>query len=739
MTIADSYVPPIPGLRALPQDDCIVAVEVGGGDGAILYRRPSGSEGVVTSRHAFQPWIVTSDASSRHARLVSDELVLAGKGELRVLKRFGSVALWSDALRELRRIDAPHLAFTARPEQFLVASGLTLFRSMRFEDLRRAQIDIETLGLDPNDPAGGIIVVTATLNGGEALAAHAGEHQEGDLIEILNEWIKLHDPDVIEGHNLFNFDVPFLAARAARLGLSLNWGRDGSPVRIGNRQRFKAGARTIPYEAAYVRGRHLVDTYQQIQRYDVAGRLQSYALKSAISELGLERPDRTHVPGEDIGHVWRTDPDRLIRYALDDVLDTNLLSELTLPTEFYQAQILPASLQSVATGGPGEKVNDLMVRAYIAADESIPMPDHPKPYPGGFTAVRATGVFGPVVNADVESLYPSIMLADGIAPASDRLGVFLPILGALTERRLDAKRTAATARGAEGALWQGIQSSLKVLINSFYGYLGYGRGYFSDFEAATRVTLRGHQVVQQVEQMLDQLGATIIEIDTDGVYFVPPRGHHEAPQVDALIDRVSEQLGDAIRLATGGLWKRMLSLRLKNYALLDADGLLTVRGSSLRSRRDEPFLRRFLHDAILGYLDPERYAPPRETYLALATRIVCGALDAESIARVETITERTFVSDANRRLARAVRGERIGERVRVYQRQDGELERIEHYADDEDRGYLLQRLRAAAERFRPIYNTDSDFDYDFPPVSPSTDIGALRKQDRMTQGSLFDF
>jgi DNA polymerase elongation subunit (family B) len=380
-----------------------------------------------------------------------------------------------------------------------------------------------------------------------------------------------------------------------------------------------------------------------------------------------------------------------------------------------------------------------MVRAYIESGASIPLPDRPMPYPGGFTAVRATGVFGPVVNADVESLYPSIMLADGIAPASDRLGVFLPTLRTLTERRLEAKRTAAVSRGADGARWQGIQSSLKVLINSFYGYLGYGRGYFSDFQAATRVTVRGHQVVQQVEDLLTQQGATIIEIDTDGVYFVPPAGHQSADRVDALVDSVSDELGAGIRLATGGLWTRMLSLRLKNYALLDQDGLLTVRGSSLRSRRDEPFLRRFLHDAILGYLDPERYPPPRETYLDLAAKIMRGDLDATSIARIETITERTFVSDANRRLARAVRGERIGERVSVYQRSNGELERVEHYAGDEDRGYLLQRLRAAAERFRPVYDDDAHFDYDFPLVSPGTDIRALRIQDRMSQISLFEF
>ena len=81
------------------------------------------------------------------------------------------------------------------------------------------------------------------------------------------------------------------------------------------------------------------------------------------------------------------------------------------------------------------------------------------------------------------------MLSRSIAPASDHLGVFLPSLSALTDRRIAAKRKEQLSEGHDRALWRGIQSSFKVLINSFYGYLGYGRGYFNDFDAAEAVTV----------------------------------------------------------------------------------------------------------------------------------------------------------------------------------------------------------------------------------------------------------
>ena len=738
MTPVSTDNPDIPGLDSKSPFAPIVAVEAGGNRGIVVYHRTAGGT-TASSRVPFAPWLITSERASQLARLTSEEKVLNGSASLRILKRFSTAALWSDAVRELRRNGADHLVFLSRTEQFLVECGLTLFQRMEFESLRRAQIDIETLGLDPQAPENQIIIISATMNGSDPFIVHAGDMSESTMIEELNQWIRRVDPDVIEGHNIFNFDLPFLAARAAALGIQLNWGRNGAPIRFGNRQRFKAGARTIPYDAAYVHGRHIVDTYQQIQRYDVAGHLSSYALKAAIAELGLERHDRTHVAGEAIRETWRRDPDRLLRYALDDVLDTNVLSELTLPTEYYQTQLLPSSLQAVATGGPGEKVNDLLVRAYLRASHSIPMPGQPRGYPGGFTAVRATGIFGPpVVNADVESLYPSIMLADGIAPGSDGLGVFLPLLRTLTDERLRVKRIAATSGGAEGARWTGTQASLKVLINSFYGYLGYGRGYFNDFDAAARVTRRGHQVIQQVEGMLVERGATIVEIDTDGIYFVPP---HDAPapqEIESIVQRVSDDVGAGITLGVDGIWEKMLSLKLKNYALLSADGQLTLKGSSLRSRRDEPYLRRFLLGAILGYLAPVDHAQPRQLYLDVARDILEGCLPPEDIGRLESITERTFTSEANRRLARAVRGERIGERVTIYQRNDGELERIENYANDEDRTYLLQRLRAMAERFRPLYADAGEFEHTFPSVTAASDIDAVTAQERVTQHSLFD-
>jgi DNA polymerase, archaea type len=713
----------------------IVAVERFGERNVRVYVR--NEAGVHEQVDQLEPWLVASPVADGYLTHPVAAEELGGTAEFNLRYRFDSWSQWNDAYRALRDSDVPVIAFPSPVEQYLIDSGRGLFRAMPFDQLVRAQLDIETLGLDPAIDDARIILITASINGRNPIVLRGDELSEPEMIDAITNWMQSVDPDVIEGHNLFNFDLAFLEARGRRYRRALLWGRDGSAVRFGNEQRFKAGARTIPFRAAWVYGRHFVDTYQQIQRYDITGQLDSYALKPAIAALGLARSDRTFVAGEAITEAWNTRREELIRYATDDVLDVNTLSELALPTEFYQARLLPRGLQSVATGGPGEKVNDMFVRAYISLGQSVPRPALPRDYPGAFAEVRRVGRFSPVVKCDAESLYPSIMLADGIAPASDQLGIFLPALRILTDRRLQAKRAEQQSAGKERAQWRGIQSSFKVLINSFYGYLGYSRGYFNDYDAATQVTLRGQEIVQQLVAELESRGALTIEIDTDGVFFQPPADVSTEEDELALIDAVSVNLGDGIRIAHDGRYLGMLSLKLKNYALLNYDGRVSLKGSSLRSRREELVLRRFVADAVARLLDPDLHGDVREYYLDVAEQIARGELEPRDIARVETITDQTFSSDSNRRLAEAVAGERVGERIVVYQRAGGALARIENYANDEDRTYLLRRIRDMAERFRPLFPTDAEFDYTFPTVTQRSNIASLRDAQPVTQLDLF--
>ena len=716
----------------------IVAVEPAGLDRMRIMRRTA--DGVLEHfEDAFRPWLVAERREPWAALPSRPEVsTLDGAHRLRYLIRFPSWSSFSDAARAGRDANEPMFRFRSPVEQYLVAGGRTLFKDLVYDDLRRVQLDIETTGFDPNQPTAQLIVVAIKASSGEE-DVFTLDTTEADLLERVTERLTRLDPDVLEGHNIFNFDLPFMLTRASRLGVPLRWGRDGSVPRVGQgQQRFKVGALTIPFSPVYVYGRHVVDTYQQIQRYDTAGRLGSYGLKNAVEALGLTRPNREFVPGEQIRDVWMSDRDRLLRYALDDVRDVDVLSRLAVPTEFYQTQLLPRSFQSVATGGPGEKINDLMVRAYIAQGHSVPVAGSARDYPGGHAELIASGAFGPVVKCDVESLYPSIMLTERITSATDTLGAYLPMLSDLTRRRLEAKAKSRTTIGAERAMWEGLQSSFKVLINSFYGYLGYSGGVFNDFDAAERVTLVGQRIIKQVVDEVRATGGTPIEVDTDGVYFVPPPDVASEAAEHAYVERLAAALPAGIRLAHDGRFEAMLSLRVKTYGLLGYDGSVALKGSSLRSRRMEACFRAFLQEATIRFLRNERDAV-RDAYFALGERIRDRSLDVHDFSQWSMLNAETLKSHPRlkRLIQRMPENVRSGDRIAVYERQDGELALVDEYQNDESIGYLLRRLRDTASRFRALFDTESEFDAFFPALTPRTDLDAARTQEAAAQLSLF--
>jgi DNA polymerase elongation subunit (family B) len=321
------------------------------------------------------------------------------------------------------------------------------------------------------------------------------------------------------------------------------------------------------------------------------------------------------------------------------------------------------------------------------------------------------------------------MLTEGIAPASDTLGVFLPMLAELTRRRLEAKARARAAAGPERLRWEGIQSSFKVLINSFYGYLGSGF-LFNDFEAAERVTRRGQQLIRQIADRIEATGGEVVEIDTDGVYFRPPNGVRDEQAELGYVEELGGDLPKGIRLAHDGRYRAMVSLKQKNYACLGYDGRKMLRGAALRSRADEPFGREFLLEAIDLLLagDLARLA---ERYRERQAALLNGELPIERLARRERVTEKTLSSPAKKRAAAVVGETPVGDYMTVYQRSDGSLARVEDYAGDEDRCYYADKLYRFALRLAEAVGPD--FERLFPP--PSLERA---RQESAGQQSLFE-
>ena len=496
---------------------------------------------------------------------------------------------------------APYLFINDPVHQYLLLSGMTFFKGMLYSDLHRLALDIETActpGYDfsnPERPEDRIISIALMDNRGYSEVIFGGDMDEKTMLHTLGERIRGVDPDVIEGHNIFNFDLNYVIKRARTQNVGLLWGRDGSDLRI-RPSRFTVAERVIDYPRVEIYGRHVVDTMFLLQYYDVSAReLESYGLKAASLHFGLSKEDRVYIEGGEVDRYYRDDPESLKKYNLDDARETLALSELLGYSFFLQAKIFPYSFQNIFVRGNATKINALFLREYLRQRASVPKPSGGRAFEGGYTDVFVEGVVKNVAHCDVASLYPSIMLSYGLKPGADSLEVFLPLLKTLKDFRLEAKEKAAAAKEShEKAYYQSLQQTFKVLINSFYGYLGTDIHNFSDPEIAGEVTKRGREIIRQMVDWLRNEGAIPVEIDTDGIYFVPGKDISGEKEVAALVERLSRSLPAGIEVLTDGIFPSMYSYKKKNYALLDEKGNLIIKGSALRSKGMERYLREFL-------------------------------------------------------------------------------------------------------------------------------------------------
>jgi DNA polymerase elongation subunit (family B) len=718
-----------------------------------VYQRQGTGVGLHTEDVPFYPFFFLKDIRLLHGfpRDTFRCKTLRGSNAYRYLVVFTTWQTHWDAVSHIAQVTGTQdktpeqLYLIPSPaQQYLMQTGRTLFKEMTFDEVHRLQLDIEvyTVGTFPHAqrPEDQIILIALSDNRGWHRILDGRQCSEQAMLTELVHLLRERDPDVIEGHNIYAFDLAYLMARCERYGIPFAIGRDGSvPRTFTSSMRF--AERTVDFPALDIAGRHVIDTYLQVLAFDVFKRdLPDYTLKTAARYFGLASAQRTYIEGRDIARVWREDPERLMAYAQDDVRETERLARHLSGSTFYLTRMLPMSYGQVARTGPAAKIEALFVREYLRHRQSLPQRAAGTQMAGGYTDVFVTGVLGPIVYADVESLYPSIMLTHDIRPRTDELRLFQTFLQRLTDLRLDTKHRmqAATTPEARSAL-DAQQSSYKILINSFYGQLGFRHALFSDFEAADRVATTGQAILRQIMEAIRQAGGTVIEVDTDGVLFMPPDTVRSEAEERAFVQRLHTGLPPGIRLGYEGRFRKMLSYKMKNYALLTYDGKLHSKGSALVSRSTEPFGKRFML-AVIALLLEEDIQGLHDLYLATYTRIVQHDWQVEDFARTETLkasVEHYQADVASGRRSKAAAYELAIARARDTGQPVRKGDRITYYITgtaatvttfdnarlaeawdpaqpDENTAYYLKRLDECARRFAPFF-TAQDFARVFAP------------------------
>jgi DNA polymerase elongation subunit (family B) len=558
---------------------------------------------------------------------------LAHAGTLEVFEAFAKTAKETGGIDVVKPLES----------QYLLQQRARLFRALSFGQLRRCQLDIETASSDGDfsdaaKPADRVLAIGLRFGERNRLlvldeVSPAGERR---LLEQLNAVLAEEDPDVIEGHNIFKFDLDYLRQRAKKLKVPCAWGRFGQKASFRN-SRLKVAERWIDFPRCDLPGRTVVDTYLLVQQYDITTReLTSYRLKEVAVYFGItdEDSERTYLAGDQIHAAFTEDRTKFLAYLADDLRETKGIADLLLPTYFEQVRTFPILLQEATLRGTTGKIDLLFLEHYYHARQACPEPPEMSAFAGGYTRSFQEGVFRHVLHFDVASLYPSLLLAIGRNPANDTLGVFIPLLTTLREYRLRYKQLARNAPSAEErAEAQARQASFKILINSFYGYLGFSGARFGDGELAAEVTRRGRELLQVLIDEFTRHGCMILEADTDGIYLSSAEFFNRPEE---LLAKVVGVLPPGIELEYDGRYEAMFCYKAKNYALYDGKKVI-IRGSALRSRGIEPYLKK-LGNQLIRFLLGASAESPLALLAEYRARLAARSLPVAEVAKGEVLS-----------------------------------------------------------------------------------------------------
>src|SRR6476620_11076498 len=312
----------------------IVAVELGESGTVRVHRRePDGS--TVTDVEPFHPF-VWADSDVVDLGIETEKL----RGNL----KYGwliTVDSWKEliALRNgLKNAGRDFFAFTDSIQHYLTATGRTLFKDLALEELKRMQLEVLSVA-GVGDPGNNDHLMSIALSdntGWEELIVvdpSNVEESERNAIRRLTALIKERDPDVIEGHNLFRFDLPLLVARARKAKVKLDWGRSDGFLR-SRPSRLQIAEKTIDYPKFTVDGRHFVDAFLLAQFYDVGMRsLSGFERSDVAQHFGLTNAlDVSQLSGKELQRAWQDDPKRYRDRALCAVRETRAVADLLGPS-----------------------------------------------------------------------------------------------------------------------------------------------------------------------------------------------------------------------------------------------------------------------------------------------------------------------------------------------------------------------------------------------------------------------
>ncbi len=476
---------------------------------------------------------------------------------------------------------------------------------------------------------------------------------ESELIERMKEIINDYDPDLIVGYSSDLFDFPFIAARAQKYKLKLDLGIDRSQLGFGRGRFSEARIKGIPHLDLYTLHKNILS--QSLKT-------ESLKLDEVAKELlGEGKKELNGHNILDLAPAWDHNDTSLLssfcEYNLQDAEITYKLAAKLLPGLSEMVKIIGLPLFEVARFPMSQMVEWFLIKNASKEKILIPnKPSHDEIHNRSLRMLQGASVFEPtpglyhdILLFDFRSLYPTIIASHNLAGESRQCSccrltgkrvplegpelwfcqkrkAFLPrMIEELITRRMRVKEI---MKEQKTPFLEARQQALKLLANSFYGYLAFDISRWYSFEAANSTTAYARHYIKSSIQQMQDAGFKVIYSDTDSIFITlasentGEQKHLTKEDALTVMRTINKQLPGLMELEFEGHYPTGIFVAAKEgkggakkrYALLDDHDRLTIKGFE-SIRRNTAAIAKIAQKKVLNIILKEQNPEKARSYI----------------------------------------------------------------------------------------------------------------------------
>ena len=401
---------------------------------------------------------------------------------------------------------------------------------------------------------------------------------EASILQGMTAVVQQHDPDIITGYNIDNFDLPRLADRSTLLQRGqgapsqidlFGWGRAPSLEVECKRQRDALIPKRQSNRAWNLSGRVVMDTWWQA-RQALKPRRETLSFVATLLFPDDEAKHKMDIDASNMDEEWAARPDEVMAYCVRDAaLPLDILHEIqAVRRKEAVAAVAKVPFETAANGSTSQLIDSLVIRLADREGVAVPLTGSAEAkegqITGGYVHDVEAGLHPWIAVLDFKSMYPSIMIGHNIcyttridaaheqpdgsvvvheAPTGalfrtkeERRGMVPALLEDLMAQRdvhKMALKTATSDVDREAASFHdSMQYAVKILMNSFYGVFASGFYRFTHRDLGSSITAWARQNIKGIIAAVEAEGHRVVYSDTDSIFVSCPVDPQAPRQVD---------------------------------------------------------------------------------------------------------------------------------------------------------------------------------------------------------------